>query len=110
MVREDGFMIHGKTFPCIVDYHSKFLIVKKVNGLPADDLVQVAKLIFAEYRLPKKIVLDVDANIPSLLQEMNIQQIISSSYHHQSNSQVEACIKFLKHTIKNALALVKTYM
>ena len=44
-------MIYGKTLLCIVDYHSKFLIVKK--SLSADELVQMTKLIFAEYGFPK---------------------------------------------------------
>ena len=32
---------------------------------------------------------------------MNMEQLTLPSYHHQSNRQVEACIKFIKHTIKN---------
>ena len=31
---------------------------------------------------------------------INIEQVISSAYHHQSNGQVEACIKFIKCTFK----------
>ena len=31
---------------------------------------------------------------------MYIEQATPSSYHYQSNRQVEACIKFIKHTIK----------
>ena len=30
---------------------------------------------------------------------LNIEQAYSSSYYHQSNGQVEACIKFVKHTL-----------
>ena len=40
---------------------------------------------------------------------LKMEQAISSSYNHQSNGQVEACIKFIKHIIKNALIL-KTYI
>ena len=36
----------------------------------------------------------------SILHNLNIDQAFSSSYHHQSNGQVEACIKFVKHTLK----------
>ena len=32
--------------------------------------------------------------------KLNIQQAVSSAYHHQSNGQVEACIKFIKCTLK----------
>ena len=47
----DVFMINGKTLLCMVDYHSKIPIVEKVNRLSADDLVQMAKLIFAEFQM-----------------------------------------------------------
>ena len=36
------------------DYYSKFPMVKKVNSLSADDLVKKARVIFAEYRVLKK--------------------------------------------------------
>ena len=52
----DVFVVSNKTLLCIVDYHSKFHIVKKVNSLSADDLVQITKLIFADYGLLKKTV------------------------------------------------------
>ena len=99
------FMINGKTHLCILDYHSKFPIVKKVNSLSADDLVQKAKLIFAEYGLPKKIVSDVVINFmvetfKTFYRKKNIQQTTTLSYHHQNDGQVEACIKFVKCTIK----------
>ena len=33
-------------------------------------------------------------------QNLNIEQATSSSYYHQSNEQAEACVKFIKYTIK----------
>ena len=30
----------------------------------------------------------------------NIEQAVLSAYHHHSNGQVKACIKFIKHTLK----------
>ena len=59
VVSADVFMINGKTILCIVDHHSKFPKVKKVNSLSADDLMQMAKLICATYGLPKKIISDL---------------------------------------------------
>ena len=34
---------------------------------------------------------------------MNIEQDTSSSYHHQSNGQVEVCMKFVKHSMKKCI-------
>ena len=48
VVGADVFMINGKTLLWIVDYHSKFPIVKQVNSLSADDVVQMTKLICVE--------------------------------------------------------------
>ena len=77
----DIFMINGKHLLFIVDHHSKFPIV---NNQSSDSLVQMTKLIFAEYRLPKKIVSDADKNFmagtfKAFCRKMNIQQTITLS-------------------------------
>ena len=58
VVSPNVFMVDNKMLLCIVDYYSKFATVKKVGSLAADDLVQTAKMIFAEYGLPKKSISD----------------------------------------------------
>ena len=54
----------------------------------------MAKLVLAEYGIPK-IVSDAGTKMSEMLKEfckmMNIQWSITSSYHNQSNGQVEAC-------------------
>ena len=55
-----------------------------------------------------KIVSDAGTNFMSekfkeFHSKMNIQQSITSSYHHQSNGVVEACIKCVMCTIKKCL-------
>ena len=37
---------------------------------------------------------------------ISVEQAVSLAYHHQSNGQVKACIKFVKCAFKNALILV----
>ena len=63
VVNTDVFIINNKTLLWIVDYHSKLPIVKTVNSLSADILLQMNKLIFAEYGLPKKIIPDAGKNL-----------------------------------------------
>ena len=53
------------------------------------------KLTLAKYEFPKWIVSDVGTNFTAEIfkafcRGMNIQQTITSSYHHQSNNQLEA--------------------
>ena len=105
IVGTDVLIINAKTLLSIVDYHSKFQIVKKVNSLSTDNLVNLARLIFAEYWLHKKKIFRCSTNFTSktfrdFCRKINIQQTIALPYHHQSNGQVEAFIKFVKCTIK----------
>ena len=84
VVGADVFMINDKAVLCIVDYHNKFQSVKKVNSLPAYGPVQMTKLIFVEYSLPKKIVSDMGTNMTveafiTFCRKMNIEQTITSS-------------------------------
>ena len=65
----------------------------------------MCKVIFAEYRLPKKIMSHSGDNFVSdkfktFCKSVNIKQGFSLSYHHQSNGEVEVCIKFVKCTFK----------
>ena len=48
MVGVDMFQLNNKNYLCIVDYHIKFLLVKKMEGLSADSLISALKFIFAE--------------------------------------------------------------
>ena len=99
------FTLNNKQYLCILDYHSKFLIVKKTKGPSADSLILMCEIIFTECGIPKKIMSDSGGNFISdkfktFCKSLNIEQAFSSSYHHQSNGQVEVCIKFVKHTLK----------
>ena len=83
----------------------------------------MCKVIFAEYGLPGKNMSDSDGNFISdkfkmFCKSLKIEQVFSSSYHHQSKRQVETCIKFVKPTLKKCfdtkgdphIALLQTQM
>ena len=104
-VGTDIFMVSNENLPCIVDLYSKFPVVKKVKSTSAEDLIQATKVEFTEFGLPTKLASGSDTNFVSELfkkfcRHLNIYQVVISLYHHQSNGQVEACIKFVKCTIK----------
>ena len=48
----DVFHFNNKNYLCIVDYYSKFPIIKKLEGLSAKSLITTTKVIFAEYGIP----------------------------------------------------------
>ena len=79
-----------------------------MEGLSAENLIATIKIIFAEYSILHRLMSDSGSNFVSekfrsFCNSLNIEEAMSSSNHHQSNGQVKACIKFIKHTIKKCL-------
>ena len=90
-----------QNYLCIVDYHNNFPIIKKTEYLLADSLILACKIIFLEYGLPRKIMSYTGSNFMSetfekFCNKINTEHAASSSYHHQSNGQVKACIRIVK--------------
>ena len=99
------FHFKNKHYLCTVDYNSKFPVIKRLEGLSAENLINMVKIIFTKYGIPHKIMSDVGTNFIAnrfwqFCKSINVEQVISSMYHHQSNGQVKACIKFIKCTFK----------
>ena len=97
----DIFQFNNKNYLCIIDYHSKFPVVKRMEGISTENLIATAKVIFVEYGIPHKFMSDAGTNFVSdrsrkFCSSLNIKQAVSSAYHHQSNGQVKPCIKFIK--------------
>ena len=104
IIGTDMSTLHNKNYLCIVDYPSKFPVIKKMEDLSGENLILTCKNIFAEFQLPKKIMSDSGGNSISdkfrmFCRSLNIEQALSLSYHHQSNEHVEACIKLVKKSL-----------
>ena len=105
VIGADAFQLNNKNYMCIVDYHSKFPVIKRMEGLSAESLIAAVKVVFVENGIPHRIMSDAGSNFISeklrhFCNSLNIKQAVSSSYHHQSNRYIEACIKLIKLTIK----------
>ena len=110
----DIFHLNNKNYLCIIDYHSKFPVIKRMQGLSAESLIAIIKIIFAEYGILHRLMSDAGRNFvsekfKSFCSSLNIKQAVLSFYHHQNNEQVEACTKFIKCTIKNVQTPMMTY-
>ena len=57
------FTLNNKNYLGIVDYHSKFAVIKKREDLSADSLILTCKSIFSEYGLPKEIMSETGGNL-----------------------------------------------
>ena len=51
----DVFQLSNKNYLCIIDYHSKFPVMKRMEGLSAESLIATVKIIFAEYGIPHRL-------------------------------------------------------
>ena len=98
-------MLNNKTYLCIVDYYSKFSVVKQMEMPYADKLLKHVGLYFHKWTSERdnvwcwyKFCLSGILGIST--RYLNIQQAVLSSYNHQSNGQAEVCIKFIKWTVK----------
>ena len=102
------FIFNNKYYLCIVDYPSKFPIVKRAEDMSTESLILAWKITFSEYRLLEMIISDTGGNFVSdkfrqFCKCMNVEQATSQSYHHKSNGQVEAYIKFMKCTMTKCI-------
>ena len=52
VVRADVFYFNKKNYLCIVDYNSKFPVVKILEGLSVENLINTVKIIFSVYGIP----------------------------------------------------------
>ena len=87
------FTINNNNYLCIVDYHRKFSLIKKMEDLSADSLILTCKVIFSEYWIPKRIMSDAGGNFISekfrnFGRNLNTEQAVSSSYHHQRTDRL----------------------
>ena len=85
----DKFQLNNKKYLCIVDYHSKFPVIKRMEGLSAENLITTVKIILAEYGIPHRLMSDAGGNFVlekfrSFCSSLNIKQAVSSLYHHQA--------------------------
>jgi len=101
----DVFYYHGDKFLLIVDYYSKFPIVKKLMNESSSHIISTFKEVFAEYGIPEKIVSDSGSNLTSqefktFASALDIKTVASSPYHHQSNGQAENAVKQIKNLMK----------
>ena len=99
---------NNKSYLCFVGYHSKFLVIKQVKGSSVDCLTKMCMIIIAEYRLLSRAISDLGKNFVSEKSQdfcscLDIHHVLSLSYNHQSNGQVEAYPKIIKQTMKKCL-------
>ena len=106
----DLFYLDGTNYILIMDYYSKFPIVRELpNNTTSATIVRLMKQIFSEHGVPQSIVSDNGPQFQSAIfkeftQEWMIQHRTSSPRYPQSNGFAERGVQSIKSALKKAKA------
>ena len=97
----DLFYFKKQDFIVLIDYFSKFLIVRKLHNSTSSAVIKELGLIFSEFGKPFILRSDngpcyTSSEFQFFLKEWEIQLITSSPYYHQSNGLAESMVKTSK--------------
>ena len=100
-VATDIFHFESKSYLLVVDYTSRFPIVREIKSMSAQDIVEHFRLIFSEYGWPDTLVSDngpcyVAEMFTSLMKEYAVNHITSSPHYPQSNGLAEKIVQIVK--------------
>ena len=104
----DIFEFNGSKYLMIVDYYSRFPIVRLISNMTASTICNHFSQVLGEYGLPSYIHADfgtqyVSKEFRQKCENSGIKLTFSSPYHHQANSVAERAIGSCKALWKKAL-------
>ena len=101
----DLFEHNKKQYLLIVDYFSKFPIIRKLQGLSTGYVISELKGIFGENGIPETVISDGGPQFRSEFKEFarqwGFEHIQSSPHHHQSNGEA-GIVRTIKDTLTKA--------
>ena len=105
-VATDIFHYESQPYLLIVDYTSRFLIVRKLKSMSAQHIIEHFKSIFSEYGWPDTVVSDngpcyTAEAFSNLMKEYAVNHITSSLHYPQSNRLAERFIQIVKNLFHN---------
>ena len=117
-VATDIFHYESQPYLLIVDYTSRFLIVRKLKSMSAQHITEHFKSIFSEYGWPDTLVSDngpcyTAEAFSNLMKEYAVNHITSSPHYPQSNGLAEKFIQIVKnlfHKVKDEGADIDKYL
>ena len=117
-VATDIFHYESQPYLLIVDYTSRFLIVRKLKSMSTQHITEHFKSIFSEYGWPDTLVSDNGScyaaeAFSNLMKEYAVNHITSSPHYPQSNRLAEKFIQIVKnlfHKVKDEGADIDKYL
>ena len=100
-VATDIFHFELKSYLLVVDYTSRFPIVRELKSMSAQHIIEHFRLIFSEYGWPDTLVSDngpcyVAESFTNLMKEYTVNHITSSPHYPQSNGLAEKFMQIVK--------------
>ena len=114
MLGTDLFYFRKQDFLVLIDYFSKFLIVRKLPNSTSNAVIKELGLIFTEFGKPFILRSDnrpcyASQEFQFFMKDWNIKSITLSPYYHQSNGLTESMVKTSKNLIEKSLQLNKPW-
>lgn len=94
------------TYLIVTDYYSKFIEIALLNkDSRSSNVITHLKSIFARHGIPLSLVSDGGPQFQSVefknfLNEWDIEHVVTSPYHSQSNGQAESSVKIVKNMLR----------
>ena len=106
-VATDIFHYESHSYLLVVDYTSRFPIVRELKSMSAQHIVEHFRLIFSEYRWPDTLVSDngpcyIAETFTNLMKEYAVNHITSSPHYPQSNGLAEKFVQIVKNLFHKA--------
>ena len=106
-VATDIFHYESQPYLLVVDYTSRFPIVRRLKSMSAQNITEHFKSIFSEYGWPDTLVSDngpcyTAEMFTNLMKEYAVNHITSSPHYPQSNGLVEKFVQIVKNLFHKA--------
>ena len=106
-VATDIFHYKSKSYLLVVDYTSRFPIVREIKSMSAQHIAEHFRLIFSEYGWPDTLVSDngpcyVAKTFTTLMKEYAVNHNTSSPHYPQSNGLAEKFVQIVKNLFYKA--------
>ena len=109
-IGSDLFTLHGEDYLIVVDYYSKFPIIRRIpkGNSTSQTIITYLKQIFSEHGIPSKFISDNGSQYSSQLfksfaHSWGFQHVTSSPIFPQSNGMAERYVQTVKNTVAKAM-------
>lgn len=104
----DLFSLNGTNYLLIVDYYSKYPLIRRLREFSSMEVISFLKQIFAKQGVPERLVSDNSSHFSSqhfkkITKALGLWDIISSPRYPQLNSIAKHCVQTIKAAMRKTM-------